>query len=372
MECDRCGAPRPLSGPCPNCGAHPAGRSSLRDWQARSRQGQGGRGASGAGWGGRTQVPGQRGSGANWGDADDVAPGRSGSRFRRPGDEYQEIDVDRALVPDGGMLPANMAPGVPGMPDMPAEEIERLLGIRHPVYIPATGKKRRGRLSSWRVISGVLSVILACVASCGAGVILVPKVLPGVQFFKPQQAQSVDYSHVPVTPVATAGPAAKYVVRAVTAKGVDTSYNPISLTSRFLVGDTVYVVVQIRGVPSGSHVLSIRWLINGIDPQVPGELSHAIDRANENAYFQLQIMQPAVGTAYVYWDRPAGDHDTSVHDPALAQVIYFGVYEPNSPTATPARATPTGTKSPSPSPTKSKSGWIGGPPVAWKGEPAPG
>jgi hypothetical protein len=299
-----------------------------------------------------------------------MAPGRSGSRFRRPGDEYQEIDVDRALVPDGGLLPANMAPGMPGMPDMPAEEVERLLGIRHPVYIPATGKKRRGRLSSWRVISGVLSVILACVASCGAGVILVPKVLPGVQFFKPQQAQSVDYSHV--TPVATAGPAAKYVVRAVTAKGVDTSYNPISLTSRFLVGDTVYVVVQIRGVPSGSHVLSIRWLINGIDPQVPGELSHAIDRANENAYFQLQIMQPAVGTAYVYWDRPAGDHDTSVHDPALAQVIYFGVYEPNSPTATPARATPTGTKSPSPSPTKSKSGWIGGPPVAWKGEPAPG
>ena len=61
-----------------------------------------------------------------------------------------------------------MGAGVPALPGMPqTDEEERAIGIRRPVYIPATGEKRKKKLGTWRVVSGVVSVMLICVASCG-------------------------------------------------------------------------------------------------------------------------------------------------------------------------------------------------------------
>ncbi len=365
MECEQCGARRPLMGPCPNCGAPPPGRTSGANWRTRSDKGPAarGRGASGANWGERGGSDagwGGRGtSGANWGyEENDAGAARSTGRYRRPPDDYQEVDLERALVPSVDLSPAEIGmgtPGVPAVPGMAPEEVERLLGIRRPVYIPATGKKRKIHLGSWRVISGVLSLILVCVASCGVASVFGKNYLSSLYHGSGvnNAPTAIDYS-VLNSAKATPGPAAKYVVSAVTAQRVDASFNPMNVTNKFLVDQTVYVVVQVRNAASGTHDMCIRWYLNGryLPLQSSARVCVTIDAAhnpNQNAYFSLSYPQPAVGSARIYWDRPANDTDESTTDPTLGQIVTFGVYEPNQPTPVPA--TPTAGKTAVPSKT---------------------
>jgi hypothetical protein len=363
MECEQCGARRPPTGLCPNCGAPPAGRSSGANWRARSGKGpaaSSGRGGSGANWGGRggsgANWGGRGGSGAGWGyDEDDGGAGRSTGRYRRPADDYQDIEQGRALVPSMDLSPAEVGmglPGVPAVPGMAPDEVERLLGIRRPVYIPATGKKRKIRIGSWRVISGVLSLILVCVASCGIASVFGKSYLASM--YRGAGVNSTpgttDYTALTGVKGAVKGPAAKFVINAVTAKRVDASYNPIGPTTSFLVNDPVYVVVQVRNATAGSHNLCVRWYLNGqyLPLQSSAQLCVTINQPSVNAYFSLVYPQPAVGSARIYWDRPANDTNDSTTDPALAQIITFGVYLPNQPTVGPGTPTLTPGKTPSP------------------------
>src|SRR5215813_1132746 len=114
MECDQCDARRPKSGPCPNCGAPPPGTfSSMRQWKNQPRSGEGPAArSSGANLG-----AGGRGSGAGWrqgqgwdeGGYEELPPARSGGRNRRNIPDYDEMDLDRALVPaQPDMLPMQM------------------------------------------------------------------------------------------------------------------------------------------------------------------------------------------------------------------------------------------------------------------------
>lgn len=347
MECDQCGARRPPSGPCPYCGAPPPGRGSMRD--ARGHSGKGpvapgpGRGGSGAGWGG---------SGGGWGD-DDGGGGRSGGRYRQP--DYEGVDLERALVPSMSLSPAEFGAGVPALPGAPSEEEERLLGIRRPVYIPATGQKRRGRLGGWRVISGVLSVMLTCIAACGVGGYFGRNLLTGL-YRAPggyNTPTSLSYADVPVTPVATAGPNSKYITSVTTSKRIDSNGHPIDVTSHFLVGDTVYVVVQVRNAPKGEHTVCAQWFLNGEDIRPSGQICKPINIADVNVTLLLPYPQPGEGMARIFWDAPAGDTDPPLNDPALAQTIYFGIYEPATPTSVPPTVTlqPKGAGTPATTPT---------------------
>jgi hypothetical protein len=262
------------------------------------------------------------------------------------------------------IAPGNLSvgtPGLPGYPDMPAEEVERLLGIRRPVYIPATGNKRKLRVGSWRVISGVLSIMVICLASCAATSFFGKKYLDGMSQAAHINATpaTIDYSVVPATPVATAGAqgvnggvGAKYVTSVTTAKRIDNSINPIGVTSHFLIGDTVYVVVNVRSAPQGQNTVCINWYLNGQYLQLPSsaETCKSISTPNQNVAFYIAYPQAAVGMARVYWDRPATDLNTGADDPALAETIVFGVYAPGVPTGVPG--TPTGSPSSGPTPTK--------------------
>lgn len=356
MECDRCGAMRPRTGRCPNCGAPPPGSSSLSQWKNPS---------SG------------RGSGAGWGDA---TGSRRGSGVNRRRDDYDEVDLEHALVPSTHeMVPLQTGAGLPMVPGLPStDEEERALGIRRPVYIPATEPKRKRRLGSWRVVSGVLSVMLVCIASCGGLAVLgkdrVEALLPGAIQTK-LTPPTFDFTQVPLTPAATPGPAAKYVVSATTARTIDDHYQPIDVTSQFTVGNTVHLVVQMRNVSAGeTHVITVHWFVNNVDlglPLVEGKtqetitftlLSNAVD-------FQLHLPAPGVGMAKVYWDRPANATGDSIDTKYLAQKITFAI-KPIVPTpgatdtpGTPGSGTP-GSATPSAQPTKT--GSIGGAPVAWR------
>ncbi|HEY7983114.1 MAG TPA: hypothetical protein VID73_03035, partial [Ktedonobacterales bacterium] len=224
MECLNCGAPRPPTGRCPNCGALPP-RSSMSDWRQQSgrgsvagRGGPPGRGDSGANWGdpGMRGGPARRGdSGANWGD--------QGGWKQQPGDDYQEVELGRAMVPSRAVMPPDFNVGAVGMPALPSEDDERLLGIRRPVYIPATENKRRLRVGSWRVISGIIGIFLVCIASCGAASLFGKRYLDSASntLGAYGKARVTDYSIVPATPAATpSGPSAHFITDLTTASRI--------------------------------------------------------------------------------------------------------------------------------------------------------
>jgi hypothetical protein len=228
------------------------------------------------------------------------------------------------------------------------DEEERALGIRRPVYIPAISEKRKRKLGTWRVISGVLSVMLVCIASCGvAGLFGRDRIATLLSRPIPNRGTPlvVSTANVPVTPVATPGAAAKYVQNAVTATGVDGNFVPVNTTSHFLVKSTVYVVVSVRGIPKGQeHTVSVRWFIQGTDIQPVGPLSKTISQ-DSNVSFALNYGTPGVGTAKIYWDKPASDSGDSPNDQYLAQTINFAVEMP-TPAGSTGATTPGGTTPP--------------------------
>jgi hypothetical protein len=270
------------------------------------------------------------------------------------------MDLGRALVPSANqIMPMPQGAGLPAMPGQSsAEEEERSLGIRRPAYIPVTSAKPKRKIKTWRVVSGVLSVMLVCVAACGAtaffGKDRVFGILPPIIQTR-LTPQVYDFSKVPVTPVSTPGPAAKYIVNVVTARSVDSNFAPIDITSHFPVNSQVHLVIQVRNLTAGEkHTVSVRWFVNGIDTQVksgPGRTSVEV-KDNSNVHLSLLYPTTGLGMAKVYWDRPANDSSDSSTDPSLAQTIYFAIEQP-TPTpntkATPAASptgSPAGTKTP--------------------------
>ena len=241
------------------------------------------------------------------------------------------------------MAPVNVGSALPAIPGLPqTEEEERALGIRRPVYIPATGEHQRRRISSFRVISGVLSLMLICIAGC-TGVALLGKTrvegLFGPRFSstaQPNANSSFNFTQVPGTPAATPGAAAKFVTSATTARNVDNNFAPVDITSKFTVNNMVYVVLSVRNVPkSTQHTLSVRWFLNTQDVQLPPSALTKKDIVQDsNAYFALQYPQPGLGMVKVYWDKPASDSGDGSTNQYLAQTLYFAI-QPPVPTVTP-------------------------------------
>jgi hypothetical protein len=176
------------------------------------------------------------GSGDSWDDENYSVPvsSRPGSRsnpgfrsnpgYRSNSGEYGGIDPSRALMPqqynevmppsaEGGMMA-----GLAGFPQ--TDEEERAIGMRRPAYIPATEPRRKRKLGSGRVISGMLSILLVTVGVC-AGLGFLGQRQLAILFSGPLKivaaSPTVDLTKIPATPVSTPGPAAKVITSAVTA-----------------------------------------------------------------------------------------------------------------------------------------------------------
>ncbi|MFI5276099.1 MAG: hypothetical protein ACHQ1E_02420 [Ktedonobacterales bacterium] len=306
-------------------------------------------------------------------DYGDGAPGQPSGHYTS--DEYGGVDPSRALAQYNEVMPPSaeggLMTGLPGFPQ--TDEEERAIGMRRPAYIPATEPKRKKKLSSGRVMSGVLSILLVTVGVCGGLGFLGQQRLAdmlkgplGIRLASP----TVDLSQVPVTPVSTPGPSAKVITSAVTAQGIDNKYNPVDVTSYFKVNSTVYVVVNIVGASqTGSNILTCRWFLDGIDYNLKSGTSVAVQSSKTNnfhGYCGLPYYQTGVGMVKIYWNKPNSDSGDASNDKYLAQTIKFAIVANTPGTTTPGSGTPkSGT--PTPSPTK-KTGSVA-PPFAWRSQP---
>lgn len=254
--------------------------------------------------------------------------------------------------------------GLPGFPQ--TDEEERAIGMRRPAYIPATEPKRKRKLSSGRVVSGLLSILLVTVGICGGLAFLGQKQLESLSPVKFITASpTVDLRQIPATPASTPGPQAKIVQSVVTAHAIDAKYNAEDESTIFLVNSTVYVVANIVGASqTTTNTFSCTWYLNGVNYQLntakqtqlpPGKAS------NFHAYCALPYYQTGIGMVRLYWNRPASDTNDGPNDPYLAQTIKFAVVA-SMPT-TPAPGTP----KPGATPVPTKSAVISQP-IAWRSQ----
>ena len=402
MQCSSCGHERPRSGNCPHCGAAMAsgtssgGPSSLRGWReqagssgsarpsrpnpddqrpiSRPVSGDPSRSrASSTEWGAPNQSAARRGGDPNQsyprrgGDPNQSYPRRDGdpnrSFARRGGfDEGYGPPDERGLMlpPDVGGLMAQMDDRA--LPALPTEEEERALGIRRPAFIPATDERKGKKPGRWRVISGVASIMLFCVASCGISGVLLQKNLPfglgNILHTTIPTSVTVPVLAIPTIyaagkPLVTPAPGAKtpiqqvasysYVAPGPAGSNIVMGKDP---TDIFMVGAFFHILVETSSQVKAKDQMSIHWIFNGLDLtsdlklSSPDCCSNPITKDNQAVQgdFRFQSSTTGYGRADIYYNT------------TLAYSVLFYEVEPGqtatpAPTATP-HAAPTATKHP--------------------------
>lgn len=240
-------------------------------------------------------------------------PYQGGRQSWSQGNAEQEYDEAAGSSPN---LPARIEPGAPaGFPALPDEELVARLapGRKPPAFIPATRPRRPYRLGRYRIVSGVLSLMIVVLAVGGAlgfwavhsGVFAKffgTKTLAPFNFEYPQPTVAA----LSGTPQPTPGDAnaSKIIVKVTLAKNYTNHYDPVNITTSFKVGDTVNVLWQVRKAKA-NDVISIKWYQDGtpitnIDPQNTKE---TISKDGDwNGVFGLAYPSPSVGSAELYYN----------------------------------------------------------------------
>ncbi len=240
-------------------------------------------------------------------------PYQGGRRSWSQDNDEQEYDEAAGSSPN---LPARIEPTAQaGFPALPDEEIVARLapGRKPPAFIPATRPRRPYRLGRYRIVSGVLSLVIVVLAAGGGlGFLAVhsgwfqkafgTKTLAPFNFEYPQPTVAA----LSGTPQPTPGDAnaAKIIVKVTLAKNYTNHYDPVNITTSFKVGDTVNVLWQVRKAKA-NDVISIKWYQDGtpitnIDPQNTKE---TISKDGDwNGVFGLAYPTPSIGSAEVYYN----------------------------------------------------------------------
>jgi hypothetical protein len=339
MRCTNCGQDRPSSGNCPNCGAPtPSGASfsSLRGWRDQAGSPNGSRvsrpnpddqrpasrtqgsGRSGTNWDAQNGSSPRRGGDPNQsmprrGGDPNGSYGRRDASYPRPSqtpsrpnnqsfprrddyDDYGQAD-DRAL-----MVPPSMSAMLPAtddraLPALPSEEEERALGIRRPAFIPATDERKGAKPGRWRVISGVLSIMVLCVSMCGVtGVLAKNNVIPWLSkllgFSPPSNASSVPAFVLPPqylnnSQLVTPTPGAKTPIQNIgtyrftkTSPGTDT-VTPQDPSAVFAVNEPTYIVMDLGTTVKAGDTISVEWFFGqSADPTQQADITPATEQFN--------------------------------------------------------------------------------------------
>jgi hypothetical protein len=263
-------------------------------------------------------------------------PGDSMARRGDPGSSYARRDDyddygmnDRALMPSPGAGGGALMPQLDdrALPALPSEEEERALGIRRPAYIPATEVRKGERPSNMRVVSGVASIMLLCVAMLGVSGFLVQRnVLPGflqaLGVAHPGNASTVNNAlptqFASLKPVVTQATNKTPLVQMNSYQSYVNGPNPQSpvvpqnATSVFLVNRFVYIIGSTNDQTKKNDQLSIKWYFNDVDATASIQKSKSdcclytlpADKAGkqDQILFQLAIPVATRGKAEIYYN----------------------------------------------------------------------
>ncbi|HEY7123034.1 MAG TPA: hypothetical protein VH540_03695 [Ktedonobacterales bacterium] len=283
--------------------------------------------------GSETMLPPQMAPEADYGQGDEEAP-RGGStqtsgRFRSGSlspvpyqggrRSWNQSDPDQSYDEPAGSspnLPARIEPGVRGgFPALPDEEIVARLapGRKPPAFIPATRARRPYKLGRYRIVSGILSLVIVVLAvGGGLGFLAVhtgafakifgAKTLAPFNFEFPQPTTAA----LSGTPQPTPGDAnaVKVVVKVTTAKNYTNTYDPVNITSTFKVNDTVNVLWQVRKAKANDAIM-IKWYQDGspITNVDQKNTQETIAKDGDwNGVFGLAYPSASVGSAELYYN----------------------------------------------------------------------
>jgi hypothetical protein len=229
-----------------------------------------------------------------------------------PDQGYEEPE----LAGSSPNLPARIEPAARGaFPMLPDEEVVARIapGRKPPAFIPATRPRRPYRLGRYRIVSGILSLVIVVLAvGGGLGFLAVHTGLFGKVFGAKTPAPFIFEFPQPTLPALVGTPqptpgdanAVKVVVKVTTAKNYTSTYDPVNITSTFKVNDTVNVLWQVRGAKA-NDVISIKWYqdtspITNLDQKNTQE---TISKdGNWNGVFGLAYPTPSVGAAELYYN----------------------------------------------------------------------
>jgi hypothetical protein len=197
------------------------------------------------------------------------------SYVRRDG-EYDEYGLD-----ERSLMVSQADDNIPMLPTdhsmlsaLPSEEEERMLGIRRPAFIPATGDRKGPRPGRWRVISGTMSVMLLCVALCGVtGVFAqrnwLPKIKGVIGKSTPPNVTTIPIV-IPTVylggkTLITPGPSAQPSIGEIKA-GKSLNNSIISdEAALYYEGETLYLGIQFNTGFDLQAIAHVKWFINGVD-----------------------------------------------------------------------------------------------------------
>lgn len=317
MFCNYCNAARmDNEAPCPNCGApSPLGASRANGW--------GTAGPVTAAWGNQMAPP-----NPSWDQLPQLpfeAPPPL-YNFQDTAQPQQSQGKQQSLLPVPYQNSMGMQPGLsPSLPlqMVPAQTIERMLPAlpeeSESVYVPPMYTKPRAIIPRYRIVSGLLSMLIVALIACsGAGYYAQTsgKLDQIKSFFAgkpPVSMKAVSTANLPDPPNRVdKGPAYNIIPSASTASSIDPKTN-ITLRPEkvFQPGQTFYITYSVQH-PSKDGAVNIKLYT---DDSYYTTLQSKQIRAGDTLSGSATIVfpEPSEGKAELYWNDQ------------LAQTLYFVV-----------------------------------------------
>jgi hypothetical protein len=190
------------------------------------------------------------------------------------------------------------------------------------LYIPSTITKERPLISRYRIVSGLLSMLIVLLVICsGLGYIAQTHGILSkfVSFYtgSAPHGTSIAASHIPTPPTQTAkdfGPASSNgtIPAATLTDSIDQNNIAKEPETNFKVNQTVYLAFNVQ--PKQAGTVTIKWYTNNqlyttVDTPIPAQ---DINK-NNNASTSIKFAQPTSGMVEIYWNNQ------------FAERLYFAV-----------------------------------------------